>query len=272
MSRAEDQAQAVLDAAQRHHSPSAAVQARTWSAIQSRWAAGDQGPPLGADPSASLSTATLSTGTTKGWLVVLGVVVLGAAGIGAAVVSMDEPPAPAPVVAAAEGPAPASSEATALPPPHAKTPARARLEADPSPPPAALEPSPRPRAPSAARTPARRPSRPNKGEPSARDSASKESPPAAEGPALGDEVALLGQARQALGRGAHAEALTLLDRHRKRFPRGKLMQERELSRVTALCELGRVDEARTAARRFLKQHPSQALRRRLQGRCVGELD
>ena len=49
------------------------------------------------------------------------------------------------------------------------------------------------------------------------------------------------------------------------------MQERELSRVTALCALHRTEAATAAATTFLAAHPSGALRRRMEHTCVGTL-
>jgi hypothetical protein len=60
------------------------------------------------------------------------------------------------------------------------------------------------------------------------------------------------RARTALGSGASAEALRLLDEHARRFPRGVLAPERTVSRIRALCALGRLPEARAEYRRITR--------------------
>ena len=194
----------------------------------------------------------------------VGVVAAGALGLGAALLGGGpEPTAPA---EAREGAV--ESSAAFEPPdpePRPQEPVRPSSTAADAPPPRApvveipRAPPPVSRAPTAAR-PSRPPSR------SARAASHREADPE---DGLATEVALLGQARQALGRGDAARALELLDQHRQRFLRGKLAQERELSRITALCELGRQDEARAVATAFLDRNPSEALRRQLARRCVG---
>jgi pimeloyl-ACP methyl ester carboxylesterase len=52
------------------------------------------------------------------------------------------------------------------------------------------------------------------------------------------------------------EALAALERHARRFVRGRLAEERESLRVPTLVMLGRSDEARRAAARFHARFPS----------------
>ena len=80
-----------------------------------------------------------------------------------------------------------------------------------------------------------------------------EAPPKAS--SLAEEIALLQDAHAALQSESAARALGILDEHARRFPRGTLTEEREASRVSALCKLGRPDEARTQAADFLRDHP-----------------
>ncbi len=80
--------------------------------------------------------------------------------------------------------------------------------------------------------------------------------PSAQTQSLGAEQRLLEQARAALARGLARDALTALDRHKARFPRGLLREEREGLRVPVLVALGQDDEARKAAARFLARYPS----------------
>lgn len=76
---------------------------------------------------------------------------------------------------------------------------------------------------------------------------------------LGHERALVTQARTALARGDAAASLDALDRHAATFPRGRLAEERDALRVTALARLGRRDEARAAAATFATRYPKSPL-------------
>jgi hypothetical protein len=81
---------------------------------------------------------------------------------------------------------------------------------------------------------------------------------------LAAELALLEAAHAARD---PAAALVELERHLDQFPDGELADERELLRVQTLCRLDRLVDARTLAERFLLEHPSSALRRRLGSAC-----
>lgn len=133
----------------------------------------------------------------------------------------DEPPAAAPVA-----PAP-----VAAPPPMAPSPAvraRALSQAEP-------RPAPRPAAASA-----------NPAPPSPDD-------------ALAAENALLNQARMELLRGNPEAALSTLEEHQRAHPAGRLGEERDALRVQALAQLGRRDEAQTAAAAFRVRYPGSLL-------------
>ncbi|HVJ17454.1 MAG TPA: outer membrane protein assembly factor BamD [Polyangiaceae bacterium] len=78
-------------------------------------------------------------------------------------------------------------------------------------------------------------------------------------PPLADEARLLQQAQRALRDGKPAQALTALDEHQRKYPRGQLALERSAARVSALCALGDSAQARRAADRFLKEHPGSSL-------------
>lgn len=71
---------------------------------------------------------------------------------------------------------------------------------------------------------------------------------------LGAELELLTASRAASASGRPSLALARAEAHARRFPSGVLAQERDSLRISALCELGREDEARQLA---------DALRRRL---------
>jgi outer membrane protein assembly factor BamD (BamD/ComL family) len=77
---------------------------------------------------------------------------------------------------------------------------------------------------------------------------------------LGAEQALLDAARTALAQGHAADALSPLEAHARRFPRGLLAEEREALSVNALVTVGRNDEARRRGTRFLQRYPSSLLR------------
>jgi len=58
------------------------------------------------------------------------------------------------------------------------------------------------------------------------------------------EIELMVQARQALRVGEYGAALAALETHKHRFAAGQLRDERDISRVIALCRLGRRADAR----------------------------
>lgn len=71
---------------------------------------------------------------------------------------------------------------------------------------------------------------------------------------LAAELALLEQARRLLRAGDDAAALAAVQRHRSRHPASTLAPERDSTEITALCRLGRTDEARRAAASFAANH------------------
>ena len=70
-----------------------------------------------------------------------------------------------------------------------------------------------------------------------------------------DERRLIEAARSALRRGEADRALRLLDRHRKRFERGRLLEERDALYVMSLSKAGRHHAAERSARRFFETYP-----------------
>lgn len=70
------------------------------------------------------------------------------------------------------------------------------------------------------------------------------------------ERSLLDQGRRALREGRARAALSSADEHRRRFPRGRLIEEREALRIRSLDRLGRREASRAAARAFLKRYPT----------------
>ena len=74
-----------------------------------------------------------------------------------------------------------------------------------------------------------------------------------------DEVRLLERARQSLARREFSSALTALANHERRFPAGRLAEEREALKVTAWLGLGRRDEAQRVADEFRKRFAHSVL-------------
>lgn len=81
------------------------------------------------------------------------------------------------------------------------------------------------------------------------------------------ELQLLGKAQSALKSGQPSEALRALDEHARRFPSGVLAAERTGVRPIALCQAGRLDEGRNAARSYLRLVPNSVLSNRIRVAC-----
>jgi outer membrane protein assembly factor BamD (BamD/ComL family) len=73
---------------------------------------------------------------------------------------------------------------------------------------------------------------------------------------MDDELTMLTKARQALAAGQSSDALRFLAEDTRRFPNSAFGEERAFTRIRALCELGRVTEARAEGERFTRQWPS----------------
>jgi hypothetical protein len=86
---------------------------------------------------------------------------------------------------------------------------------------------------------------------------------------LAEETRLVGGADEALRGGDPTRALALLDEHAKNFKDGILAEERAAERVTALCKLGRVGDARDEADRFLRTIPDSPLAVNVRASCGG---
>lgn len=81
------------------------------------------------------------------------------------------------------------------------------------------------------------------------------------------ETDLIRAGLAALHGGDPSRALTLFDEHAGTFPAGVLADERDIERITALCELGRSGDARAAAASFLRRRPNAPLTRRVLTSC-----
>jgi hypothetical protein len=73
------------------------------------------------------------------------------------------------------------------------------------------------------------------------------------------ELALLQQARASVAAGRFSAALESISEHERRFPAGRLREEREALRVKSLAGLGRGEDARAAAERFRSRYPRSVL-------------
>jgi hypothetical protein len=78
------------------------------------------------------------------------------------------------------------------------------------------------------------------------------------------ELALLRRAQTEYASHEFADALILVAEHARRFPNGRLAEEREALRVRSLAGAGHGDEARRAFAAFAKRFPRSALLPRLQ--------
>ena len=99
---------------------------------------------------------------------------------------------------------------------------------------------------------------------------SESAPPAAAAPdldALRREAALMADARTALRAGEWTRARELLQRHALEYPAGALVEERQLSLISALCSMGQVSAARAEAARIAGERPGSALARKATAAC-----
>jgi hypothetical protein len=77
------------------------------------------------------------------------------------------------------------------------------------------------------------------------------------------ELELLQRAQAAHAGRDFRDALTVVAEHRRRFPNGRLAEEREALRVRALSGAGRTNESRAAAASFAERFPRSVLLPRL---------
>jgi hypothetical protein len=86
---------------------------------------------------------------------------------------------------------------------------------------------------------------------------------------IADQLAMLEQARSALGRGNANRALQLLATHASEYPASTLSEEREALTVKSLAHAGRLDEARTHLGQFEVRFPGSLMLSTLK-RAVGD--
>jgi hypothetical protein len=70
---------------------------------------------------------------------------------------------------------------------------------------------------------------------------------------LAEEVALISRAQSELASSRLDNALSILDEHARKFPRGILTEERIAARIQALCALGRTAEANAQLNRLSRR-------------------
>jgi len=85
------------------------------------------------------------------------------------------------------------------------------------------------------------------------------SPPQSRSDSYLAELALLRRAQQAYASEDFTTALRLLAEHGRRFPNGRLAEEREALRVRALGSSGRAEAARAGAKSFAARFPRSVL-------------
>jgi hypothetical protein len=222
------EARALLDVARRVSAPSPEQAERLWSRV--RGAIATPASP----PNAAIAHAAPAVPTVLA-------AVLVATALGVAALALRRDPAPAPA------PPPATAPALSLAPSASVAPGPSLV------PPSSPVSGPQPSlVPSSAR--------PARAAPPPRDVSAPDD-------GRGD-VALVRSAYEALRAGEAARSLTLVDEHARRYPQSVLGEEREATRVLALCELGRADDARAALGAYRRAYPSGLHLQRLPPRCA----
>jgi hypothetical protein len=84
---------------------------------------------------------------------------------------------------------------------------------------------------------------------------------------LVEEVAILSKATSALRAGNPAEGLRLLEEHQRKFPKGRLAEERRAARIQALCALGKLSAAEAELARLAQSSPRSPHLARAQRAC-----
>jgi hypothetical protein len=84
---------------------------------------------------------------------------------------------------------------------------------------------------------------------------------------LAEEVAILSKATSALRAGNPSEGLRLLEEHQRKFPNGRLAEERRAARIQALCALGRRAAAEAELAQLARSSPRSPHLARAQRAC-----
>lgn len=255
MSELGPEARSILEGGRSGDDPTPEDRARIRASVMRAIAAGGA---LGAATVASEATA--AGGLSLGWKVLAVLVVVGAVGAGTiATRQQASAPVQASVATVVGSPEPPVVRAPSLP---------VDVAAPPAPSPPAAETTAAPSAPARAAVP--RQQQPQ--EPRVAAEPASPAAPATAGPSpppdtLAAETQRLREAHGALTGGEASRALALLDEESAAGP--QLREERAAARVLVLCQLGRVDEARLLAARFLAESPRSPLADRVRASCAG---
>jgi hypothetical protein len=213
------------------HEPSAVEHERALGVVLRRVDAGDPGLTL-------LATPTKAAGRSVRLIVLGGVIALAGVGLGYGLGERGRAPSSTTAVAEREAPpAPPQLDAPPAPPAAVVIPSRE---------PSSEEPSVEPPEPAPKR---RRRAAPK----SAPEPESVPPPPSAS--TLREEMQLLSKGRKLMRDADPTAALAVFESHGSRFPSGALAEEREVHRHEALCELGRLDQARALRSAFARDYP-----------------
>ena len=87
---------------------------------------------------------------------------------------------------------------------------------------------------------------------------------------MAEELRLLRESRRALDQGDGRAALALVQTHARRFPRAQLAEEREATRVLALCASGDTAAASRAGQSFVSRYPQSPQLPRVRRSCAFE--
>ncbi len=248
------QARAYLDALRTVDSPDDAIAERVFTGVLERAAAGDAGPTLSSD----VGTPTVAGAGVSAKTIALAAALAGAlAGALAAVVAEPGGVVPEAIpalqgfggIAEMIGATPAVEPAPVVP--ELREPTAPNALAPTEPPASETDDPP---APVRAAKPGRtvRPASPRGAD------------------AIAEEVALLAEARAALGTGDARAAIAVLRRHSQRFHNGVLARERDVSWITALCILGDTQAARVRADAFLRLHGKSPHAAKVRASCGGQ--
>lgn len=99
-------------------------------------------------------------------------------------------------------------------------------------------------------------------------STSEPAPSAAERDQLAEELRLIRAAYAALQANKPDAALARVEEHAKKFPGGKLSESRDVARIMALCQSGKIAQGRAESARFLARSPGSAYASRVKTLCV----
>ena len=84
---------------------------------------------------------------------------------------------------------------------------------------------------------------------------------------IAQETELLAGVQRAIQQGRPASALAMLNRYDREFPAGALREESIASRVVALCDFGRGDDAARWRTEFFRRYPNSPLSARVRAAC-----